>query len=297
MLLIFSLPAFLSFAPAQNPKKTYAFYEVPRFDDKLVHDDAGVLTPETIAHLEQTLRNLEDSTGYQVGVLILYDLQGLINSYARRVIQEWELGRKKEQGVLMLIIQKQREVRIEVGKGLIEVLTPEECQKIIDHEIIPNFKEEQYNEGSLAAVNGIITGLGGAYEIPEAKDFYKIVFYVISGIVILASCVGLFSKSYFIAAYAGLIPFYGVLVGPTLSWWVAGAFVVVFPLARWLIVKSKMKLLTFGELAKGDGSGDSYDEDEYDRMTRRNAMYDSSDSSCGSSSSSSSDDSGASGRW
>jgi uncharacterized membrane protein YgcG len=295
MLLILPLVVFSFITNAQN-KKTYDFFEVPRFEDKLVYDDAGLLNPETTDRLEQRLRRVQDSSGYQVAVLIIHDLSGIINSYARKVIYEWKLGDRKEQKcVLMLIVQQKREVRIEVGKGLIDKLTPEECESIIDHAIIPNFKEEKYNEGSIAAVQGIIAGLGGTYNPPQTKTNYNMIFLVVAIIAIVASCVGLFSKHYFVPFYAGLIPFYAVFVSATFNWWVVGAFVAGFPLVRWILVKSKVKLLTFGA-ATGNGSGGSYEEDEYDRMQRRRIFDDSSDDSS-SSSSSSSDSSGGSGHW
>lgn len=291
LLFVLALSA-IGVEAQQKKKKITQFWERPEFTGRHVYDDAGMLKAETIANLEEILNNVEDSTGNQVAVLTFFDLSGVMETYARKTIEEWKLGGKKQNGVLLLIVQDRREVRIQVGEGVIGRLTPEICQRIIDNEIIPHFKDKEYDDGTSAAVQGIVAGLSGNYDPPKAGSGYRIFFIGLAVLVILVSCFGLFSKSWFIAAYAGLLPFHAVIVGPFISWWVVGGIVAGFPLIRFLLVKSKVKLLTFGSNA----TGGLRSEDLYDKMQRRNDRFDSSDSGS-SSGSSSSDRSGGSGRW
>jgi uncharacterized membrane protein YgcG len=270
-------------------KKSYAIYlGVPEHRSVIV-DDAELLKGETVSILERKVRHYNDSSGYEVAVVLIYDLEGSIESYAKKIIREWKLGKPDDNATLLLVVQKKREMRIEVGKGLIDKLTPAECQGIIDNEIVPAFKDEKYDEGMIAGVQNIFSGINGEYKEKTASFDVQSWMMLASAIIIIAACIGLFSKYYSAAFYGGLLPFFAFTMGMFISWWGVLAYAVGYPLLRWIIVKSKVKQLTFGKNA----GGGSREYDEYDRIDRRRSY--SSDS--GSSRSSSSDRSGGTGSW
>jgi uncharacterized protein len=276
-------------------KKTYAIYLGVPEHRSVVVDDAELLKAETIATLENSVRHFNDSSGHSVAVVVIYDLEGSIDSYARKIIYEWKLGKPNDDAVMFLVVQKKREMRIEVGKGLIDKLTPDECNRIINNEIVPAFKDEKYDEGMIAGVESIFMGINSEYKENTASFDVQMWMMVASIVIILAGCVGVFSKYHSSAFYGGLLPFFALTMGMFISWWGVLAYAVAFPLLRWIVVKSKIKQLTFGKNA----GGGSREEDEYDRINRRNTFFGSSDSDSGSSSSSSSSSgsSGSTGRW
>ena len=71
------------------------------------------------------------------------------------------MGEKgKDNGILMLLAPNEREIRIEVGYGLEPDLTDMDASRIIQKLAIPNFKNNNWQAGTLATVNGIVSHLG-----------------------------------------------------------------------------------------------------------------------------------------
>jgi uncharacterized protein len=161
MMLPFTLPAQLA---------------VPEHGGRWVHDEAKVLSPATVAELEQILKAERDSTSNQIAVLIIPSLQGeSLEEYSIRVAhQEWKLGQaNKDNGVLLLISINDRLVRIESGYGLEGVLTDALSSRINRNEIAPYFRKGDFDNGVKAGVMAIIQAIKGEYvndEPPKRKS-------------------------------------------------------------------------------------------------------------------------------
>lgn len=133
-----------------------------------VVDDAGILSAETEQLLTHLLAVHEDSTGNQIAVLTTPDLDGeAIEAYALRVARAWELGTAEhDNGILLVVAPNDREVRIEVGYGLEGDLPDAVAARIIRHEIVPRFRENDFDGGVEAGVTAILDALAGSY-VPE----------------------------------------------------------------------------------------------------------------------------------
>lgn len=85
-----------------------------------VTDSTGTLDSNTRDHLEQVLADLEQRKGAQIAVLMVPTTgEDTIESYARRVFDQWRLGREKvDDGILFVVAKDDRRLRIEVGYGL-----------------------------------------------------------------------------------------------------------------------------------------------------------------------------------
>ena len=139
---------------------------VPPLDNKRVHDEAQVLSTQTVQQLEFQLKQYEDSTSNQIAILIINSLEGdALEDYALRVAHnEWKLGQSKnDNGVLLLIVVDDHKVRIEVGYGLEGVLPDAICSRIIRNEMAPNFRRGDYDAGVLLAINAMVRAIGGEY--------------------------------------------------------------------------------------------------------------------------------------
>lgn len=82
-------------------------------------------------------------------MVIIDTLQGLtVEDYAVELFRRWGIGQKgKDNGVLLLVAIKDREMRIEVGYGLEGAIPDGKAGRIRDEYIIPYFKEEDYSKG------------------------------------------------------------------------------------------------------------------------------------------------------
>jgi uncharacterized protein len=139
--------------------------EIPKLQAR-VTDLAGLLTREEISGLEEKLKGFEASDSTQIAVLIIPSLEGeVLEDFSGRVAEAWRLGQKgRDNGVLLFIAMRERQVRIEVGYGLEANLTDARSRRIIENEIIPNFRSQQYFQGVEAGVEAIIQTVRGVYQ-------------------------------------------------------------------------------------------------------------------------------------
>jgi uncharacterized protein len=142
--------------------------EVPPLKGR-VNDHAGLLSPQTRALLESLLKAHEDSTSDQVAVLTIPSLEGEdLEGFSMRVAEAWKLGQaRKDNGVLLLVARDDRQVRIEVGGGLEGALPDITCGRIIRSEIVPRFREGDYDGGILRGAGAILAAIGGTYAAEE----------------------------------------------------------------------------------------------------------------------------------
>ena len=123
-----------------------------------VTDAAGVLPADTVTALEAKLKALEDSTGTQLVVATVPDLQGYeIDEYGYQLGRAWGIGQKgTNNGAILLIAPAQRKLRIEVGYGLEGVLTDAVSSRIIRQAIVPRFKAGDIAGGVAAGADQLI---------------------------------------------------------------------------------------------------------------------------------------------
>jgi len=130
---------------------------------RLVNDFSGILSPAEVNALEQKLLHFNDSTSTQIVVVIINDLGGDDETdFADRLGEKWGVGQKgKNNGIVILIKptggQGQRKVHISVGYGLEGVIPDATARKIVDNEMIPYFKKNQFYQGIDAAINILIS--------------------------------------------------------------------------------------------------------------------------------------------
>lgn len=139
--------------------------DVPELANHRVHDDAGILSAQTVSYLEQSLRAFEDSTSNQIAILIVPSLEGeSIDQFGIRVADAWKLGsQERDNGAILLIAMEDRKMRIEVGQGLEGVLPDAICNRIIRNEMAPAFRRQDYDGGVIASVEAIRKAIKGEY--------------------------------------------------------------------------------------------------------------------------------------
>lgn len=130
-----------------------------------VVDDAHLLSPQQVQALDAKLAALEQQSQRQLVVATVPDLQGQeIEDYGYRLGRAWGLGDKaRNDGAILLVAPNQRKVRIEVGYGLEGILTDALTEVIIQREIVPRFKADDYAGGINAATDQLIAQL----KLPE----------------------------------------------------------------------------------------------------------------------------------
>ncbi|APA63915.1 TPM domain-containing protein [Maribacter sp. 1_2014MBL_MicDiv] len=160
IILLFLLVTFYGNAQEQ-------YYELRDF----VTDSANIFTSAQEATLNQRLVAFEDATTNQLVVVTIEELGfDTIESYANGLFVQNGIGQEgKDNGLLILFSELDREVRIEVGYGLEPYITDAVASRIIRNTMIPNFREEEYFTGINESVDQLIEFLNN----PEALDEFK----------------------------------------------------------------------------------------------------------------------------
>ena len=123
-----------------------------------VVDAANVLPADEKARLEGKLAALETQSRRQLVVATVPDLQGNdIADYGYQLGRHWGLGDKtRNDGAILLIAPKERQMRIEVGYGLEGTLTDGLSALIIQQQIVPKFKAGDLPGGIEAGTDALI---------------------------------------------------------------------------------------------------------------------------------------------
>ena len=128
-----------------------------------VNDFAAILDEPTKRQLDGLLDALETQTTAEVAVATVSSLEGLtLDEYANTLFNQWGVGQKgKDNGVLVVVVPLQRQMRIEVGYGLEGVLPDGLAGEIIRNDFGPRFKQGDYNAGLVAGVTRIANIVSG----------------------------------------------------------------------------------------------------------------------------------------
>lgn len=140
-----------------------------------VVDNAQLLSPEQEAALVEKLRLTEEKTSAQFVIVTLPSLQGInIREYGYRLGRHWGIGQKnKDNGVLLIIAPIERKVAIEVGYGLEPVITDALAKLIIEHKIIPYFRQGDFGGGIAAGAHDITLLLASDENAEKLKKDYS----------------------------------------------------------------------------------------------------------------------------
>jgi len=223
--------------------------DVPLLTGRVV-DNANILSAGTVSALTALLRAEEDSTSNQVVVLTIATLGGEdLEAYSMRVAEAWKPGtRAHDNGLIVLVVRDDRKVRIEVGRGLEGALPDITCGLIIRHEMIPRFREGDYDGGVRAGVDAVLAALKGSYTPAPAEETSDVGGKLMAG-AIFTVVVGLFTLIVLFARgpqmwflYLFLLPFWFVfpmaLIGLTGGLIALGSYACLVPLFRLWMAKS-----------------------------------------------------------
>ncbi len=169
----------------------------PEKENKLVYDQAGMLSSDEVAQLETKLRYYNDSTSTQIAVVIIPTLDGYeIADYANRLASKWGIGQKgQNNGLLMLAAVKEHKFRIEVGYGLEGTITDAISKRIIENSVKPNFKAGNYYAGINEATDNVVLALRGEYKAKKKGKGDAASGFAVIGIILFVLFFVIFSQS------------------------------------------------------------------------------------------------------
>lgn len=167
LLCLSFLVCHFSFTQAQS----FTLDQVP--DPKpngYVSDPANLLRDRSA--LNQQLAALEAATQVQMAVVVLPSIGTEVpKDFANRLVERWGIGRKgTDNGLLLLIVMDQRRSELEVGYGLEAILTDLRSVALLERELVPRFREQDYDGGIAAVIQSIHT-LVAQPDDPAVQDY------------------------------------------------------------------------------------------------------------------------------
>ncbi|TCJ18592.1 TPM domain-containing protein [Flaviaesturariibacter flavus] len=169
-LILFLCCVLLVAGASAQGVKDFVSKNYPRsMPPRLVNDFAHVLTPEQVRSLEEKLLTYADSTTTQIAVITIPSLGDYeVSEVALQFLRQWGVGNKeKDNGIVVLAAIEDRKINIQTGYGMEGAVPDITAKSIIDHDIVPAFKEGNYYRGFDGATTSLIKAAAGEYKAPE----------------------------------------------------------------------------------------------------------------------------------
>lgn len=145
---------------------------IPPAPQRHFNDHANVVPRDAAERLDRKLADFERQTTNQVLVVVYPKMQSdsSIEDYTVRVAERWRVGQKdRENGVVLFVFTGDRRAYMQVGYGLEGALPDALAKQIINDELRPRFRANDYAGGLTAAVDAIIAATRGEYTARSAR--------------------------------------------------------------------------------------------------------------------------------
>jgi len=128
-----------------------------------VNDEADLLTPAAEQALDRKLAAYQQKSQQQFALLTIESLDGdALEDFSIRVVEAWKLGKKgKDDGLLLLVVEQDRKLRIEVGYGLEGDVTDAFSSRVIRNVLAPALSAGQPAQGIDQAFDALMQKASG----------------------------------------------------------------------------------------------------------------------------------------
>ena len=115
-----------------------------------INDFENIFNDHQIKELTTIIKKFEKETSNEIAIVTIQSITPYTDfmKYSVDLANYWGIGKKdKNNGLLISVSKKLREVRISTGDETEKKLNDETCKKIIDTKMIPEFKTGNYYKG------------------------------------------------------------------------------------------------------------------------------------------------------
>lgn len=157
------------FTYGMAPAAEYRVETVPNMQisdaRRFVSNPDGILGPQAESLINTRLDSLRRRTTAETAVVVIESIGDQdLESFSNELFSRWGIGQKEnDNGLLVLFVLDQRKIRFEVGYGLEGILPDALCQRIQTQEMLPAFRQGDYDLG-------MVQGITRICDIIEAPD-------------------------------------------------------------------------------------------------------------------------------
>lgn len=172
-LLIAAL-LFVFTATAAAETKQYTIDDVPnvRLSDvrQYVTDPSAILSATARDSINAILGRLEKSTGIETAVVMLPSIGDEdIFDFGHELFRKWGIGKKSDNGLLILFVKDQKKVRFTTGYGIEGTMTDAMSKRIQTTLMIPRFRNGNWDGGMVSGVRAVAKTLDGSMQAEEGS--------------------------------------------------------------------------------------------------------------------------------
>jgi uncharacterized protein len=197
-------------------------------------DQTGTLSTDQTQQLASQIAQSRKDKSYQIGILIIPTLgtDEYLEGYSIKVARTWGIGTAdKDNGVLILVVKNDHQMRIEVGRGLEGDLTDLRSGRIVRDVMRPAFQKNDFYGGLSGAITSIQLAVSQKAD-PALNESQS------------SSSDGWDTFMTFLVIGAVLLAWLGATLGRSKSWWAGGVVggaigvivMVMFAWAFWTFI-------------------------------------------------------------
>lgn len=171
-----------------------------------LNDFGGILAEDERVEIESWLSDFERETGNEIVVVIFESLEGEnLEQLSIDLAEEWKVGKEGlDNGVIFLVVAGDREMRIEVGRGLEGAITDVQSKWLLDQVATPAFRDWDFKEGIFGVVEKLGEMAKGEFDEKQVEK---------SG--------GVNFRTWMILGFL-TISWLGAILGRSKAWWPGG---------------------------------------------------------------------------
>jgi uncharacterized protein len=152
--------------------------EIPQRPDppRLVNDFTGTLNRAQVNRLEEKLVHYNDTTSTQLVVVLVADIgMRAAAEYAFAIGESWGVGQRGQNNGAVILVQPKGatgrgHAYIATGYGLEGVIPDALAKRIVENEMIPLFRQNDYYNGINNAIDVMVALAAGEYTADEYQS-------------------------------------------------------------------------------------------------------------------------------
>jgi len=123
----------------------------PRPKNSYVYDENRLMSAQEVQQFNLIAEELHKKAGVGMAAALMNDIgDNDYRDFAVRTAQNWGIGSKADEGILIFVSLKQRRRSVEVGYGAEGYLPDALVERLQQNSLIPAFRQQKYGTGVLA---------------------------------------------------------------------------------------------------------------------------------------------------
>lgn len=174
--LIFIICALSLTLPAAA--KRYKVKEIPNVQVenryRFTSNPDGILSVSAVAQVDSICYDLRHRGIAQVAVVAVDEIASDdVFEFAYELFSAWGVGNKSDNGIGVLLVESEHEIRFVTGYGIEGVLPDALCKRIQMQYMLPHFRNDDYDSGMVAGISAIRSVLNGSELDAGLTDDYE----------------------------------------------------------------------------------------------------------------------------